>query len=245
MDAIRIEAVASCAAGSWYDEDRRLRHRVFVVEQGWAGLSSACGDATIPDPADAKAHFWLARSTGGALVGAVRVRAVRDVFPHEELFCHHLARREMAFMRPWMGTLNSLVVDRDWRSRPCAGSNGHDGTVASLLLDATLSGSAGAGLRALVATAQTLVSARALMRAGFRVIDPPVRTHLHAEFPMCNLGIVLTEEDPRARALSKYFDDCQRQVLSAASLDTWFSAPRAISDSSRADAREEDSRLIA
>ena len=174
MDAIRIEAVSSCAAGSWYDQDRRLRHRVFVVEQGWTGLSSACGDATIPDPADAKAHFWLARSTGGALVGAVRVRAVRDVFPHEELFCHHLARHEMAVVRPWMGTLNSLVVDRDWRSRPCAGSNGHHGTVASLLLDATLSGSAGAGLRALVATAQTLVSARALMRAGFRVIDPPV-----------------------------------------------------------------------
>jgi len=225
MDTIRIDTVTGCTSGSWYDEYRRLRHRVFVVEQGWAGLSLPSGDVTIPDPADAAAHFWLARSASGALVGAVRVRAVRDVFPHEDLFHHHLARREMIAMRPWMGTLNSLVVDGAWRGRVCADRDGDGRTVANLLLRASLAGSASYGLQALVATAQTVISARALTGAGFRVIDPPVLTDLHVHFPMCNVGIVLTPDGAPARALSVYFEDCERRVIGGGSLEAWFRDP--------------------
>jgi len=234
MDTICVEAVTGRTQGSWYDEYRRLRHRVFVVEQGWTGLSAGVDEATIPDPADARARFWLARSRSGALVGAVRIRTVRDTFHHEDLFRHHLRRREMAAMRPWMGTLNSLVVDREWRSRLCATPSRDEGTVASMLLRTSLSDSAGTDFRALVATAQTLISARALMRVGFRVIDPPIRTHLHARFAMCNVGVVLTTDDLCARALSTYFEECQRRVLKESSLADWFSAPLAIPNLPRA-----------
>ena len=213
MDTIRIECVEVSRLGSWYDEYRRLRHRIFVAEQGWMGLSGPTEEATVPDPTDVRARFWLARAQCGALVGAVRVRPVRDCFPHEDLFRHHLTRREVTGLRPWMGTLNSLMVDREWRGRLCAGANGDKGTIASILLRTSLRTSADSGLRALVATAQTLISARALMRAGFRVIDPPVRTPLHARFRMCNVGIVLRPDDPCASALSNYFDERQREIL--------------------------------
>lgn len=200
--------------GSWYDEYRRLRHRVFVVEQKWTGLSPEGEPGlTRQDPADARALFWLARSSGGALVGAVRVCAVADVFPHEELFAHHLEVPDVAAIRPRMGALNSLVVEAAWRGRPCQTSDGRVGTASNLLLDACLSGCADAGLRAIVATAQTVVSARALMRAGFLAIDAPARTRLHADFTMCNVGIVLRPTDPNAHAVGRYFDECERRVL--------------------------------
>ena len=96
-------------------------------------------------------------------------------------------------MRPWMGTLNSLVVDR--RVAPPAVRDSEQGRRNGRehsLLRTSLSDSAGTDFRALVATAQTLISARALMSVGFRVIDPPIRTHLHARFAMCNVGVVLT-----------------------------------------------------
>ena len=213
MEAIRIECVEGSRTGSWYDDYRRLRHRIFVAEQGWMGLSGPTEEATVPDPTDVRARFWLARAQCGALVGAVRIRPVCDVFPHEELFRHHLTRREVTALRPWMGTLNSLMVDREWRGRRYASANGGTGTVACMLLRTSLRASAESGLRALVATAQTRISARALMRAGFRVIDPPVSTSLHASFRMCNVGIVLTPDEPCALALSKYFDDRQRELL--------------------------------
>ena len=149
-----------------------------------------------------------------------------DVFPHESLFRHHLERREVVAVRPWTGTLNSLVVDREWRGRRCAAADGELGTPASLLLRASVDGSADAGLRALVATAQTLVSARALMRAGFRVIDRPVLTELHAEFPMCNVGIVLRPRDGAGRALAKYFDDREGQVLRGTTIDAQFAGAK-------------------
>jgi len=200
--------------GSWYDEYRRLRHRVFVVEQLWTGLSSEDeAGLTRHDPADARARFWLARSLDGALVGAVRVCAVADVFPHEELFAHHLQVPDVAAIRPHMGTLNSLVIEAAWRGRLCQTSDGRVGTASSLLLRACLSGCAAAGLKAIVATAQTVVSARALMRAGFRAIDAPVRTRLHPHFTMCNVGIVLKPTDPHAHAVGRYFDACEPRVL--------------------------------
>ena len=93
-------------------------------------------------PTRGRGSGWRDRDSG-ALVGAVRIRTVRDTFHHEDLFRHHLRRREMAAMRPWMGTLNSLVVDREWRSRPCATPSRDEGTVASMLLRTSLSDSAG------------------------------------------------------------------------------------------------------
>jgi hypothetical protein len=99
--------------------------------------------------------------------------------------------------------------------------------VASLLLDACVAGCAGRGLQALVATAQTVVSARALMRAGFRVIDPPVRTLLHAGFTMCNVGIVLTPTDPNALAVATYLDARQRLVLGSQTIDSCFAGTMA------------------
>jgi N-acyl-L-homoserine lactone synthetase len=218
--AVRVEARA---LGLWYDDYRRLRHRIFVVEQSWSGLSSQQEPGlTNRDPADARARFWLARSVDGALIGAVRVCAVADVFPHEELFAHHLAVPEVAAIRPRLGTLNSLLVEGGWRRRPCQGPDGRLGTVASLLLEACVSGCADQGLQAIVATAQTIVSARALLRAGFRVIDPPVRTPLHADFTMCNVGIVLKPTDMNALAVASYFDECQRRVLSSRTIDMCF-----------------------
>jgi N-acyl-L-homoserine lactone synthetase len=214
-----------CIPVGLYDEYRRLRHRIFVVEQGWEGLSSEEEPGLTPrDPADARAHFWLARGPDGALIGAVRVCDVADRFPHEELFAHHLAVPEIAAIRPRMGTLNSLVVERAWRGRPCEGADGRVGTVAGLLLRACLLESAARGLQAIVATAQTIASARALMRAGFRVIDAPARTHLHADFPMCNVGIVLTADDANAHGAARYFDECQRRVLESRTIDAWFAA---------------------
>ena len=219
METISIEAVTG-AGGEWYEHYRRLRYRVFVVEQGWAGLDRASEPGlTAPDPADARAWFWLAWSPDGTLAGAVRVRGVSDVFPHEDLFRHHLARPDVSAVRPGMGTLNSLVVAGEWRQRRCAIAGGEPATVAAHLLSAAVAGSRARGVCAIVATAQTSISARALMRAGFRVIDRPIRTPLHPAFPMCNLGIALGDT-AAGRAAGAYFDGRERDVLAGRSI-TW------------------------
>jgi N-acyl-L-homoserine lactone synthetase len=206
--------------GPWYAEYRRLRHRIFVVEQSWSGLSSEAEPGlTRRDPADAQARFWLARTLDRALIGAVRVCAAADVFPHEDLFERHLEIPEVAAIRPRMGTLNSLAVERRWRRQLFEEPDSHVGTAAALLLRACLSGSVDKGLQVIVATAQTIVSARAMMRAGFRVIDPPARTDLHPEFAMCNMGIVLRPADAAAHAVAKYFDERQRLVLGSQTID--------------------------
>jgi N-acyl-L-homoserine lactone synthetase len=218
---IRLEAHP---VGPWFAEYRRLRHRIFVVEQSWSGLASdAEPGLTRRDPADAQARFWLARTVDGALVGAVRVCAVADVFPHEDLFDRHLKVPAVAAIRPRMGTLNSLAVESRWRRQLFEDPEGNVATAAGLLLRACLSGSAAAGSQVIVATAQTVVSARAMMRVGFRVIDAPARTHLHPEFTMCNLGIVLRPIDAAAYAVARYFDERQRLVLGSQTIDARFS----------------------
>jgi hypothetical protein len=219
MDTIRVEAVSGAGAG-WYRDYRCLRHRVFVAEQGWGGVSPrGARGPPAPDPADADAWFWLAWSGAGQLAGAVRVRPVRDVFPHEDLFRDHLERPELAAVRSGLGTLNSLVVAGDWRQRRCVATGPVPRTVAAHLLSAAVAGSLTHGLCAIVATAQTSISARALMRAGFRVIDRPVRTSLHSVFPMCNLGLGLGDGDA-SRAVTAYFARREHEVLAGRSI-TW------------------------
>ena len=129
-------------------------------------------------------------------------------------------------MRPWMGTLNSLVVDREWRGRPCASPR--TGELArpracsfARAVEQRRRGSPGAG-----GDRSDAVSARALMRAGFRVIDRPVLTELHAEFPMCNVGIVLRPRDGAGRALAKYSDDREGQVLRGTTIDAQFASAK-------------------
>jgi hypothetical protein len=240
--AIDLEA---CRVGPWHDEFRRLRNQIFVVEQSWNCLASDEEPGlTRRDPADLQARFWLARFRG-ALIGAVRVCAVGETFPHEELFAHHLGVREFAAVRPQMGSLNSLMVDREWRRCLCTSPDGKVGTVAGLLLQSSLSGSAEAGLRVIVATAQTAISARALMRAGFRVIDPPVRTHLHAGFVMCNVAIALTAGDSNVLAAARYFEERQRQALGLESIDVRFAEAMRASDPEHGAESERRSTLIA
>lgn len=210
-ERIRIERVRR---GPWYDEYRRLRHTVFVDEQGWQGLSSAAEPGLTPaDPGDVRAWFWLARAHDGRLIGIVRVVPVQPLFPHEELFAHHLMLAAVQAMRPRLGSLNSLAVDAQWRRQECRDERGRAGTVAALLLRRCLAECPRLAVDALVATAQTTISVRALMRAGFHVIDPPARTHLHGAFVMCNVGVVLEQTDYDAVALADYFRRCEQDVL--------------------------------
>ena len=126
---------AGCGTGSSSSNSRGMAWR----RQQEPGL-------THRDPADARARFWLARSRDGALIGAVRVCAVADVFPHEELFAHHLAVPAVAAIRPRLGTLNSLLVERGWRRTAMSKARTAAlGTVASLLLEACVSGCADRG----------------------------------------------------------------------------------------------------
>lgn len=206
--------VARVRVGDWYDEYRQLRHAIFVEEQGWHGLSSASEPGlTLNDPADRRAWFWLARSREGRLVGVVRVVPIQPQCPHEELFARHLANAAVQAMRSRLGSLNSLAVDSHWRRQLCTDDRGRTGTVAALLLRRCLAECPGLGMDAVLATAQTTISVRALMRAGFHVIDAPVRTHLHPSFAMCNVGVVIEHADHAAVALADYFRRCEQDVL--------------------------------
>ena len=168
---------------------------LFIVEGGYGWVPA--------DPADVCAWFWIARDRRGTLVGVVRVVPAQSAFPHEELFARHLAEPSMHAMRGRLGSLNSLAVDAAWRRRECVDERGCTGTAAALLLQRCVAECPGVGIAAMVATAQTTISVRALMRVGFHVIDPPARTHLHPRFVMCNVGAVL---DPR-------FEPAIRSVL--------------------------------
>src|SRR5262245_18328376 len=237
-ESLQIETFNGWSDQERYDEYRRLRYQVFVAEQGWTGLSHEGEPGmAMKHPADEHARFWLARNETGAVVGEVRVVSLVHAFPHKELFATHLRRCEMQNMLPFMGTLNSLAVLPWYRGLHCQiRGDVRSETAARALLRASLQGSTEQGLRALIATAQNPSSARALVGAGFRMIDTPIRTALHPHFLMANVGVVLEQGDQRrsrvraaaAGALARYFNDRQREVLASVSLDalltTWAKA---------------------
>src|SRR5262249_27193072 len=117
---LHIDAFTGWSDRDRYDEYRRLRHQVFVSEQGWTGLTSEDEPGmAMRHPADEHACFWLARNESGAVVGEVRVVSLLRAFPHKELFATHLRRPEVLNMMPYTGTLNSLAVLPRYRGLHC------------------------------------------------------------------------------------------------------------------------------
>jgi len=225
-----------------YDAYRRIKHLVFVVEQGWKLEGDPEADLVAPDAFDERGRFWLARTAAGVPIGVIRGLPVREGFPHRELFRHHLDRAEMAGALLHVGTLNALAVLSPYRRRRYRVlGDRRVGSAAALLLLSCLRGLAGEGVIAAVATVQGLPSARAVMAVGFRLIDRPLGTSLHHDFRMANVGIVLgsaahREADARcglsplgpaglgatARALDEYFDRRQDEILGSAPLEALF-----------------------
>jgi hypothetical protein len=220
-----------------------LKYEVFVKEQGWSQLADESGlGVARPDPFDAWGRFLLARTEDGVPIGVVRGMALKDGFPHRELFEHHLQRAEVSRMLPKLCTFNALAVLPAYRRAKyeVMGCK-REGTVATLLMLEVIGIMQREGMQGAVATAGSVASARLCSRLGFLFIDPPGRTSLHPEFLMTNVGIVFgspahvrvqeesgikpfTVGPPQSEAadLLHYFNERQHVVLGSMSLDSFF-----------------------
>lgn len=243
MDRVALESFIGTSDERRYREYRRIKFQTFVREQGWAGLGGEASDGLADeDRFDGGGRFALARTTVGDPVGVVRCLPLTEGFPHSELFRHHILQEEVADTIPSLATLNALAVLPEYRGRAyevlC---DGRIGTVCRLLLLEAMFRLAREGVKGILATVQSIISARALMRVGFRLIDKPATTPLHERFPLANVGIVLGSTEHVAAAircgvpwrlkrnhtpallrLEQYFDRQQRAVLRSASLQELF-----------------------
>jgi len=164
-----------------------------------------------------------------------------DGFPHRDLLEHHFRLPEVASIFDYFCTLNALAVIPAYRRKKyqVAGSQ-WSGSVAKLLMLAIISSLEQEGLRAAIATAGGLASARLCTNIGFFVIDRPSTTPLHYEL-MTNIGLVFGSEghveaqrkcgmQPKATLplehgtpnLLRYFGQRQKLVIGSKALESFF-----------------------
>ena len=218
-----------------YEKWDRIRQAVFGVELGWQLPARSPGDIAPRDPCDEHAIFF-AGFTEGSIAGIVRALSVSRAFPHRELFEMHLRRSDLSRHLPVVWTLNALAVVPSHRRTTFIGASGRAGTVANLLLAASLEYIAAAGGRVVLATVLSAASAKAFVRAGFSLLDAPVAGPRHPEFLLANVGAVIPTRAARPdapadvsyfRQCRQYFDGCHAEVIAGTSIDALFAASEA------------------
>lgn len=215
-----------------WDECRR---QVFAGELGWR-LPEPRGDmAASGDPHDAHATFYSAES-GDLLIGIVRSVLVVHGFPHRELFQHHLEATDLDRRPALVGTLNALaVIPAHRRERYVNTADGSTGTASALLLRASMTHLAEQGVRVILATVLSAVSARTFMRAGFRILDRPFVSRDDDRFALANAGIAMvdlpdaqadtTGDRTQLLAVAAYMERRHQAVLAQGRLETLFDRP--------------------
>jgi hypothetical protein len=211
-----------------YEQWDGIRRRIFADELGWRLPARPPGRASLSDPFDAPATFLTAEVDGEA-IGIVRALRAADGFPHRDLLELHVAGTGMGESLAALGTINALAVVAGRRHQRF----GHPSasvpeTAATLLLSQALAGLAGQGVRVVLATVLSAISARVFLRRGFRLLDRPFLRHEGDRFALANVGIVLrargdTDRRPATwdRAVA-YFEHRHRAARGSERLEDLF-----------------------
>jgi hypothetical protein len=212
-----------------YEQWDDIRRRVFADELGWRLPPRPPVPASLGDPFDAPATLLTAEVDREA-IGIVRALRAADGFPHRDLLERHVTEAGVGDALASLGTINALAVVAGRRHQRFEHpSTGAPGTAAAQLLSAALASMSGQGVRAVLATVISAISARVFLRVGFRLLDRPFLRHEGDRFALANVGIVLP---PRPADVDRgsatwgraaaYFDDCHRAAHGTERLDDLF-----------------------
>lgn len=145
-----------------------LRWQIFVDELGWR-LPSDCNDVMS---SDRRGSFVLGFTSSCKLVGSLRWNAIRQGFPHAELFT--ALEDYFPYLERYGATLNALAVTPSFRGRRIV----VDGFAEPITVAKAIVTEAGLamleeGCRWLVVTATVGLPAIFLYRLGLRPISTP------------------------------------------------------------------------
>lgn len=236
---IALKEFLKDGSSEFYRAYRRLKYQVFVEELSWRELIDSSEAATTKeDPFDAAGRFLLAVDDGGLPIGVVRAIALKDGFPHRDLFEHHLHHPQFSAMLQSICMLNALAVLPAYRGKTFrTAEQNWEGSVARLLVLGIMRLMEEQNNKAAIATAQGAV-VFFFQKLGFVVIDRPAVTHLHPDI-FTNVGLVfgssghrealeackMASSEPAAPAeqtlnLLKYFEECQQSALGPDTLES-------------------------
>jgi hypothetical protein len=208
-----------------------LRRDVFSGELGWTLPPRAPG-AALSDPFDRRATF-LAAEVDGAAIGILRAVRAADGFPHRDLLDGHVRQAGLAGHLALIGTVNALAVVGSQRQACFADpATEASGTAATLLLEAGVRHLASTGVRVVMATVLSAISARVFFRAGFDLLDRPFASPGDPRFKLANVGLVLPEPDgatasePVLRQAAAHFRRSHAAALAGAAVDDLFGSRR-------------------
>jgi hypothetical protein len=224
LDIVAFAVSARARYEQWDD----IRRRIFADELGWRLPARPPGPASLSDPFDARATFLTAEVDREA-IGIVRALRAADGFPHRDLLERHVTGAGVGDALASLGTINALAVVAGRRhERFDHPSGGGPETAAAQLLSEALASLSGQGVRLVLATVLSAISARVFLRVGFRLLDRPFRRHDGDRFALANVGIVLPphgdiDREPATwERATAYFDDCHRSATGTERLDDLF-----------------------
>ena len=175
-----------------FREYRRLKHDVFVREQGWELPSEPDAQLVHPDAFDSQSMFVLAHA-GGKAIGIARATMIRDAFPHAEFFAEQMDRPELQAVRRETATVNAVAVLPEFRGRAVQIEGRAQSMTAGKALMVELTKRLyDAGAAVVLLTTSPGVAAVFFDHLGYYLIDAPFRSGGRT---LINMGLGIHDTD--------------------------------------------------
>jgi GNAT superfamily N-acetyltransferase len=197
---------------------RRIKHVVFVREQGWDLPSDHDAELAHPDPFDPHSMFVVARAEGRS-IGIARATMIRDAFPHADFFEGQMVRPELQAVHDVLATVNAVAVLPEFRGRKVRiEGRGQSMTTGKALMVELTKRLDQAGAAVTVLTTSPGVAAIFFDHLGYYLIDAPFPCGART---LINMGLCIHDEDhfraigsPIADlALTSVASDAERQCV--------------------------------
>ncbi len=191
----------------------RLKHDVFILEQGWPLSYDAATRAAEEDPFDGASHFVLATGADGATLGIVRGTFVDAGFPHCEWFEHHFREPAIPLSEVRTATVNALATAPQVRGqRLSIPGRKIPMTVGKALMCELIDWlREDGGVVALLTTARG-PPAIFFEHLGFYVVDAPFCIAA-VDFELLNMAMLLTDPTGFQEKASPLAETCPRRDL--------------------------------
>ncbi len=222
-----------------FREYRKIKHEVFVLEQGWQLPVDADGRHVEPDPFDSHSMFVIGRVDGSA-IGIARATMIDEAFPHADFFVDLMRRPEIKGVRAAIATVNAVAVLPAFRGRPMrvVGST-RSMTTAKALMVELMKRLERDGTEIVLLTTSPGIAAVFFDHLGFYLLGPPFKSDgrtlinmglgIHDSEHFSEIGSPLAHEAFAKGATEaeyrcvRYFRDQASTVLRAKSMEEFCS----------------------
>ena len=196
-----------------YREYRRNKYIVFIEELGFTSLPCSPKERIADeDPYDKQGKFIVAKSNS-TVIGIARGIKIKNDFPHQQIFLHHLMKAPLLDMHNSLSTINAVAVIKKFRGvkiRYPGFSN--QISIAKIMMVLLVNKLKELGGKIVLISTEPDKAKNFFQKLGFYIIDRPF-IYDFSPVSIVNMALIINDRERFLKINSPMLINCEQYIL--------------------------------